>query len=105
MKCGEVLDGGLLSCDPCDFKERPAHLINQMLMLSPTLTVTPPKTPPYPGPYCTLSFFTGGSWQDNNHWGCQPFQDNKCCKGVCLICVHAYTCSHEFASMDGEQWG
>lgn len=38
MKCGEVLDGGLLSRDPCDFKERLAHLVNQRLMRITTQT-------------------------------------------------------------------
>lgn len=54
VKCGEVLDGGLLSRDPCDFKERLAHLVNQRLM---RITVTRPPSPlHHPKPHLLLHF-------------------------------------------------
>ena len=91
MKCGEVLDGGLLSRDPCDFKECLAHLVNQRLMritVNPPLCYAPPITPPQPGPYCTLSFFTGGSWEDRD-----PQVDTQClvgkvCVGFSCVCIN-----------------
>lgn len=88
MKCGEVLDGGLLSRDPCDFKECLAHLVNQRLM---RITVTPSPTPAR-----SLLHFVifHRLWEEKDPQVATQFKRGNAGEGVCLICVRLCACVH-----------
>lgn len=91
-----------LSCDPCDFKERPAHLVNQRLM---HITVTPTHLhSPNPRPQYTLSFLrrwlgAGSSGEDSSADKCGvgakcPQQDSSAFRLHFLICSHLACVAH-----------
>lgn len=88
MKCGEVLYGGLLSHDPYNFKECLAHLVNQRLMRIIVTSLPSANTTQNPTlASSSLSFLTGGSWEDKDPQVATQYMEGNVGEGVRFVFV------------------